>query len=106
MSRDDLISESGHRSRATVREIPIQRSSSAFAPSIMSSMLGGENASSGNGAISSGFFSGTGTGSAVPFSNASTVYATKYQNPSASQQEEYYRKEVSNLTLLNIFLRF
>lgn len=95
MSRDDLISESSHRSRATVREIPIQRSSSAFAPSIMSLMLGSGNPSSGG--ISSGIFSGTGTGSTIPLNNASTVYATKYQNPSAPQQEEYYRREVRNI---------
>ena len=75
-SRDDLMSEAGRRSRATIREIPVQRSASAFsysrAPTTTNgSMLEFKTPAAG----------GTGW----------TVNRYEAGNPG----EEYYRREVS-----------
>ncbi|KAI1716281.1 Coiled coil DNA-binding membrane protein [Ditylenchus destructor] len=82
ISRDDIISE-GHRSRSTVREIPIQRSASAFAPAV------GGMASIGGGTYT------TGTGAPLPITT--TAYTSAGRYPPA---EEYYRREVLTRTLV------
>uniref|UniRef100_A0A914D3Y2 MYND-type domain-containing protein n=1 Tax=Acrobeloides nanus TaxID=290746 RepID=A0A914D3Y2_9BILA len=76
-SRDDLMSE-GHRSRSTIREIPINRSSSAFGPSI--------------------------TAPPMPYDfqrapSAGGAYH-RYVDSTGAPAEEYYRREVMTRTLI------
>lgn len=73
-----------NRSRATVREIPIQRSLSAFGPSITSAGVGASSAM---------------PSSYIPYNQGGTTthWATTRYDPVSGQpqQEEYYRREVS-----------
>ncbi|KAH7729620.1 Protein AJM-1 d [Aphelenchoides avenae] len=83
-SRDDLMSE-GHRSRSTVREIPIYRSAGSFGPAAAMSGVGG------------------GIMGAAPLTGGGTsVWSTTKYDPvtGAPQHEEYYRKEVMTRTLV------
>lgn len=109
MSRDDLISEGGANplrgSRSTVREIPIQRSASAFAPSIgMSSTHHPHLSTNGNVTTTGGLYGGASSTTANPYpysSNSSHLYTTKYQpHGGGPPQEEYYRREVLTRTLV------
>uniref|UniRef100_A0A7E4WB01 MYND-type domain-containing protein n=1 Tax=Panagrellus redivivus TaxID=6233 RepID=A0A7E4WB01_PANRE len=84
-SRDDLMSDAGRRSRATIRDIPVQRSHSAFsysrAPTTNGSMLDFRTPGAG----------GTGW----------TTTTTRYEPPATGAPgEEYYRREVMTRTLV------
>uniref|UniRef100_A0A915CR77 Uncharacterized protein n=1 Tax=Ditylenchus dipsaci TaxID=166011 RepID=A0A915CR77_9BILA len=69
-SRDDLISE-GRRSRSTIREIPIQRSASAFAPSVFMSSSGAGGGGLGSG-TSTGHYTSSGLAGGVGQYTSST----------------------------------
>lgn len=88
-----------HRSsRSTVREIPIQRSASAFAPT-SSTLLYTSDGGASNGSQAFPMPSGL-----APYNSSTTVYTTsKYPSAGGSvtagsnqpAQEEYYRREVN-----------